>query len=161
MSCVPDSPNKRLKIQIEEEPNDQLDLRQSSGDNEPNSCGICYADHGVSIRGEIDCCNHYFCFVCILEWSKHESRCPLCRQRFSTVRRPPKPGVFPSSRLVKVPVRDQVRQLSIWVSLTYKYTTHTTHTHTHYSVMQLVWVYYLNHCLLFMSFLLSIDCIIR
>ncbi|KAI9117414.1 hypothetical protein K1719_011580 [Acacia pycnantha] len=43
-----------------------------------------------------------------MEWSKHESRCPLCRQRFSAVRRPPKPGVFPSSRLVKVPIRDQV-----------------------------------------------------
>lgn len=95
-SVSSDPPNKRLKTQIED-------------DNEPDSCGICYADYGVSIRGEIDCCNHYFCFVCILEWSKHESRCPICRQRFSTVHRPPKPGVFPSSRLVKIPLRDQVR----------------------------------------------------
>ncbi|XP_028753741.1 uncharacterized protein LOC114713298 isoform X2 [Neltuma alba] len=108
MSFVPSSPNKRLKIQDQEESDHHLDLPPSFEDDQPDSCGICYADHATSIRGEIDCCNHFFCFVCIMEWSKHESRCPLCRQRFSTVRRPPKPGVFLSSRLVRVPIRDQV-----------------------------------------------------
>ncbi|KAJ1388537.1 Zinc finger, RING-type [Sesbania bispinosa] len=88
------SPKKRLKSQMEEE--------------DGVCCGICYAERGVSIAGEIDCCNHYFCFVCIMEWAKHESRCPICRQRFSNVRRPPKHGVFSSSRDVKVPLRDQV-----------------------------------------------------
>lgn len=108
MSFVPISPNKRLKTQGQEDSDHDLHPPPSFEDNQPDSCGICYADHGTSIRGQIDCCNHFFCFVCIMEWSKHESRCPLCRQRFSTVRRPPKPGVFPSSRLVKVPIRDQV-----------------------------------------------------
>ncbi|KAF7806298.1 flavonol 3-O-glucosyltransferase UGT89B1-like [Senna tora] len=108
MSCVSDPTNKRLKTQIHEDSNPLLHLPQSPDDNQSDCCGICYTAYGVSIRGEIDCCNHYFCFVCILEWSKHESRCPICRQRFSTVRLPPKPGVFPSSRLVRVPLRDQV-----------------------------------------------------
>ncbi|KAI4335863.1 hypothetical protein L6164_014467 [Bauhinia variegata] len=109
MSCGSDtastsfSSNKRMKIQS------SADVSTSKSDEgDDKLCGICYSDNGVSIRGEIDCCNHYFCFVCIMEWAKHESRCPICRQRFSTIRRPPKPGVFPSFRVVKVPVRDQV-----------------------------------------------------
>ncbi|RDX66253.1 PHD and RING finger domain-containing protein 1 [Mucuna pruriens] len=88
------SPKKRPKSQVEEE--------------DGVCCGICYAERGVSIAGEIDCCSHYFCFVCIMEWAKHESRCPICRQRFSNVRRLPMHGVFSSSRDVKVPRRDQV-----------------------------------------------------
>ncbi|KAL2338246.1 hypothetical protein Fmac_012692 [Flemingia macrophylla] len=88
------SPRKRLKSAVE-------------GD-ESVCCGICFAERGVSIAGEIDCCSHYFCFVCIMEWARHESRCPICRQRFSNVRRLPMHGIFSSSRDVKVPHRDQV-----------------------------------------------------
>ncbi|TKY54986.1 PHD and RING finger domain-containing protein 1 [Spatholobus suberectus] len=96
MSSSLGSPKKRLKSQVEE------------NEEEGVCCGICYAERGVSIVGEIDCCNHYFCFVCIMEWAKHESRCPICRQRFSNVCRLPMHGVFSSSRDVKVPHRDQV-----------------------------------------------------
>ena len=92
------SPKKRAKSQVEEDEDDE----------EGVCCGICYAERGVSIAGEIDSCSHYFCFVCIMEWAKHESRCPICRQRFSNVRRLPMHGVFSSSRDVKVPHRDQV-----------------------------------------------------
>ncbi|XP_027331187.1 uncharacterized protein LOC113846767 [Abrus precatorius] len=95
MSSSLGSPKKRLKLEAED-------------DEEIVYCGICYGERGVAIAGEIDCCNHYFCFVCIMEWAKHESRCPLCRQRFSNVRRLPMHGVFSSSRDVKVPLRDQV-----------------------------------------------------
>ncbi|KAK7347379.1 hypothetical protein VNO80_21909 [Phaseolus coccineus] len=91
------SPMKRVRSQEEEDEDEE----------ESVCCGICYAGRGVSIAGEIDCCSHYFCFVCIMEWSKHESRCPICRQRFSNVRRLPMHGVFSSSRDVKVPHRDQ------------------------------------------------------
>nr|ACU21052.1 unknown [Glycine max] len=91
------SPKKRLRAQTEEEDEEEVVC-----------CGICYAESGVSIAGEIDCCSHHFCFVCIMEWAKHESRCPICRQRFSNVRRLPMHGVFSSSRDVKVPHRDQV-----------------------------------------------------
>lgn len=78
-------------------------------------CGICFAEERRSIRGRIDCCDHYFCFVCIMEWAKIESRCPLCKQRFGSIRRPGVPGVFFRERIVRVPVRNQVgsRILSI------------------------------------------------
>ncbi|CAJ1944258.1 unnamed protein product [Sphenostylis stenocarpa] len=91
------SPKKRLRSKVEEDEDEE----------ESVCCGICYAEGGVSVAGEIDCCSHYFCFVCIMEWAKHESRCPICRQRFSNVRRLPMHGVFSSSRDVKVPHRDQ------------------------------------------------------
>nr|DAD31559.1 TPA_asm: hypothetical protein HUJ06_010410 [Nelumbo nucifera] len=77
-------------------------------DSVSDVCGICLSDDGKAIRGWIDSCNHYFCFVCIMEWSKVESLCPMCKQRFSTIRRPPKEGVFLSERIVNVPVRNQV-----------------------------------------------------
>ena len=73
-----------------------------------NCCGICLLEDGSAIRGWIDTCDHFFCFVCIMEWAKVESRCPMCKRRFSNIRRPPRPGVFPSERIVNVPVRDQV-----------------------------------------------------
>ncbi|XP_012080449.1 uncharacterized protein LOC105640677 isoform X2 [Jatropha curcas] len=75
-------------------------------------CGICLSDNRNSIRGQIDSCEHYFCFVCILEWAKVESRCPMCKRRFNTIRRPAKDGVFPCERVVNVPKRDQVYHLS-------------------------------------------------
>ncbi|XP_047307093.1 uncharacterized protein LOC124910492 [Impatiens glandulifera] len=77
-------------------------------DQAPNSCGICLSVEGSAVRGSIDICNHYFCFVCIMEWAKVESRCPMCKRRFDTIRRPAKSGVYASERVVKVPVRDQV-----------------------------------------------------
>lgn len=104
MSSPVASPNKRFKSEVEANKDDD-------DDNQDDCCGICYVERGVSIPGEIDSCNHYFCFVCIMEWAKHESRCPICRQRFSNVRRLPKHGLFSSSRDVKVPLRDQVHFL--------------------------------------------------
>ncbi|GKV25165.1 hypothetical protein SLEP1_g34643 [Rubroshorea leprosula] len=118
----PDSPSpsmdKRLKtlamgsesiIQV------QPDLRrQESKEEQPSmeesdsdSCGICLSEGARLIRGIIDSCDHFFCFVCIMEWSKVESRCPMCKRRFSTILRPPKVGVFTSERVVNVPHRDQ------------------------------------------------------
>ncbi|XP_050255932.1 uncharacterized protein LOC126701670 [Quercus robur] len=73
--------------------------------NSVSPCMICLSDGGESIRGKIDCCDHYFCFLCIMEWSKVESRCPICKRRFSTIQRLFKDAV---QRVVKVPVRDQV-----------------------------------------------------
>ncbi|XP_057722010.1 uncharacterized protein LOC130936052 [Arachis stenosperma] len=98
------SPNKRLKT---EEASEKVD-GGGVDDNQGVWCGICYAERGAPVAGEIDCCSHYFCFACIMEWSKHESRCPICRRRFSNVRRLPKHGIFSSSRDIKVPLRDQV-----------------------------------------------------
>lgn len=74
-------------------------------------CGICLSEEGKrTVRGVLNCCSHYFCFACIMEWSKVESRCPLCKQRFTTISRTARAegghglrdAVFP------VPERDQV-----------------------------------------------------
>lgn len=74
-------------------------------------CGICLSEEGKkTVKGVLNCCSHYFCFACIMEWSKVESRCPLCKQRFTTISRTARTdgghdlrdAVFP------VPERDQV-----------------------------------------------------
>lgn len=71
-------------------------------------CGICLTEE-ESERGKLDCCEHYFCFGCIMEWSKVESRCPTCKQRFVTIVRPPVPGVPRSRpRTFHIPLRNQV-----------------------------------------------------
>jgi hypothetical protein len=122
-------PNKRRKTlpatsksKIKDDPNhnqhESLEQQQWMA-NSP--CMICLSDCGKSIRGKIDCCDHHFCFICIMEWAKIESRCPACKRRFSTIRRPFKDVVFAPERVVRVPVRDQVRAISvpIYVFLTW------------------------------------------
>ncbi|WRX19097.1 zinc finger protein [Theobroma cacao] len=114
------SPNKRLKITtpnsksiIQDEPSGHH-LQQSRDDDDSDSdkCGICLSDGGRrAIRGKIDSCDHFFCFVCIMEWAKVESRCPMCKRRFTAIRRPPKEAVFTSERVVNIPQRDQVYHL--------------------------------------------------
>ncbi|XP_062116833.1 uncharacterized protein LOC133830781 [Humulus lupulus] len=115
------SEKKRLKVVLEtqrqiskskvedEEPEAEENerVREKAAACETESCAICYVDAGKAIRGEIDSCNHYFCFLCIMEWTKTESRCPICRRRFTSIRRPPKHDIFTSERLIKIPLRDQ------------------------------------------------------
>ncbi|KAG2316127.1 hypothetical protein Bca52824_019249 [Brassica carinata] len=78
-----------------------------------NVCGICLSEEDMRrLKGTLDCCSHYFCFTCIMEWSKVESRCPLCKQRFRTISKPARstPGVDLREVLIPVPERDQVYQ---------------------------------------------------
>ncbi|KAF9669871.1 hypothetical protein SADUNF_Sadunf13G0009600 [Salix dunnii] len=76
-------------------------------------CGICLSEEDKRrLRGTLDCCSHYFCFTCIMEWSKVESRCPLCKQRFSTIAKSGRSamGVDLRNMVIEVPKRDQVYQ---------------------------------------------------
>ncbi|CAN8269913.1 unnamed protein product [Cochlearia groenlandica] len=78
-----------------------------------NVCGICLSEEDIRrLKGTLDCCSHYFCFTCIMEWSKVESRCPLCKQRFKTISKPARstPGVDLREVVIPVPERDQVYQ---------------------------------------------------
>ncbi|KAL3538238.1 hypothetical protein ACH5RR_001604 [Cinchona calisaya] len=78
-------------------------------------CGICLSEEGKrTVRGTLNCCSHYFCFACIMEWSKVESRCPLCKQRFVTISKPASSDTGFELRTVaiQVPERDQVYQPS-------------------------------------------------
>ncbi|KAJ3694772.1 hypothetical protein LUZ60_000149 [Juncus effusus] len=71
-------------------------------------CGICLSGSARSIRAGIDGCGHQFCFVCIMEWAKIETRCPLCKRRFGAVRRPAAAGLFEEERIVRICERNQV-----------------------------------------------------
>ncbi|XP_058115139.1 uncharacterized protein LOC131258096 isoform X2 [Magnolia sinica] len=113
----PNSPDKNLTLTETQSPASNTSSSSSGKgkakmEEETDSagtCGICFLeDDGQAIRGWIDSCNHFFCFVCIMEWAKVESRCPLCKARFSIIRRAPKDGLFSHERVVNVPVRDQV-----------------------------------------------------
>ncbi|WZY96301.1 hypothetical protein YC2023_068630 [Brassica napus] len=78
-----------------------------------NVCGICLSKEDMRrLKGTLDCCTHYFCFTCIMEWSKVESRCPLCKQRFRTISKPARSthGVDLREVVIRVPERDQVYQ---------------------------------------------------
>lgn len=75
-------------------------------------CGICLSEDGKPSRGKLDCCDHYFCFVCIMEWAKVESRCPMCKQRFRTISKSSKSGKGLRGTTIKIPVRNQVYQPS-------------------------------------------------
>jgi PHD and RING finger domain-containing protein 1 len=48
-----------------------------------DQCAICQED--VSRRGRLDSCAHLFCVPCIKRWAKIETRCPLCKARFSFI----------------------------------------------------------------------------
>ncbi|KAK9086340.1 hypothetical protein Syun_028734 [Stephania yunnanensis] len=78
-------------------------------------CGICLSEEGKgTIQGTLNCCTHFFCFACIMEWSKVESRCPLCKQRFATISKPARTniGIDLRNMVIQVPKRDQVYQPS-------------------------------------------------
>ena len=63
-------------------------------------CAICRDD--VTRRGRIDACDHLFCLPCIKRWAKIETKCPLCKARFSFIQPedlvPPEPESRPSTR---------------------------------------------------------------
>ncbi|XP_058738496.1 uncharacterized protein LOC131610541 isoform X2 [Vicia villosa] len=73
-------------------------------------CGICLSEENKRrVRGILNSCTHYFCFACIMEWSKVESRCPLCKQRFKTISKPTR-STTAQEAVIQVPERDQVYQ---------------------------------------------------
>ncbi|KAL6649785.1 hypothetical protein ACP70R_014009 [Stipagrostis hirtigluma subsp. patula] len=76
-------------------------------------CGICLSEEQrATVQGVLNCCSHYFCFACIMEWSRVESRCPLCKQRFTTITKSSKIdlGLGQRKAVIRVEERDQVYQ---------------------------------------------------
>uniref|UniRef100_I1PAI7 PHD-type domain-containing protein n=1 Tax=Oryza glaberrima TaxID=4538 RepID=I1PAI7_ORYGL len=74
------------------------------------TCGICLSEEQrVTVQGVLDCCSHYFCFACIMQWSKVESRCPLCKRRFTTITKSSKEdtGLELTNSVIRVEERDQ------------------------------------------------------
>ncbi|KAF1872614.1 hypothetical protein Lal_00016450 [Lupinus albus] len=50
---------------------------------EGERCGICM--DVVIDRGVLDCCQHWFCFVCIDNWATITNLCPLCQNEFQLI----------------------------------------------------------------------------
>ena len=75
-------------------------------DENTKVCGVCLIEESKIERGMLDCCDHFFCFGCIMEWAKVESRCPMCNQRFVTITKPG--GSGKRKRTVRIPLRNQV-----------------------------------------------------
>lgn len=86
-------------------------------DNPSSICVICFSDDGKAERGKLDSCDHYFCFVCIMEWARIESRCPTCKGRFTVVHRIAKDGCRFRERIVNIPMRNQVGNSAIYILL--------------------------------------------
>jgi hypothetical protein len=78
-------------------------------------CGICFSEEDKRrVKGTLDCCTHYFCFSCIMEWGKVESRCPFCKQRFKTISKPARSaGTDLREVVIPVPERDQVPYITL------------------------------------------------
>ncbi|KAF6165603.1 hypothetical protein GIB67_021873 [Kingdonia uniflora] len=88
-------------------------LNELQDDSGKQVCGICLSEEGNrTVRGTLNSCNHFFCFACIMEWSKVESRCPACKRRFITITKSAKlyTGVDPRNTIIQVPESDQIYQ---------------------------------------------------
>ncbi|CAG0885222.1 unnamed protein product [Cyprideis torosa] len=46
-------------------------------------CSICLDT--VNDKSKPDRCDHFFCFICLTEWSKVNKKCPLCKTSYSTI----------------------------------------------------------------------------
>lgn len=44
------------------------------------NCKLC-EEKPIKI-GKINCCNHVFCFNCIVNWNFYKNTCPICSEDF-------------------------------------------------------------------------------
>jgi len=49
------------------------------------TCSICLDN--ILIRGKLSSCDHGFCFDCIHKWSEQTNTCPICKRRFTHLKR--------------------------------------------------------------------------
>lgn len=48
---------------------------------EPDACAVCLTHPDV--RAALDSCAHVFCVPCLTRWATIETKCPLCKSRFT------------------------------------------------------------------------------
>jgi hypothetical protein len=58
-------------------------FEQGMTEIEGERCGICMDI--IIDRGVLDCCQHWFCFECIDNWSTIMNLCPLCQREFQLI----------------------------------------------------------------------------
>ncbi|KNA18066.1 hypothetical protein SOVF_074350 isoform A [Spinacia oleracea] len=61
----------------------EVDAENDNLGAEAERCGICM--DVVIDRGVLDCCQHWFCFVCIDNWATITNLCPLCQNEFQLI----------------------------------------------------------------------------
>lgn len=61
------------------------DSDSTSGDETCDKCAICLRLIKKQEVGSPEGCDHVFCAVCIIEWSKNSNVCPLDRQPFTII----------------------------------------------------------------------------
>ncbi|KAA0042667.1 Zinc finger, RING-type [Cucumis melo var. makuwa] len=66
----------------EEETAEAYDINYEISE-EVERCGICM--DVIVDRGVLDCCQHWFCFVCIDNWATITNLCPLCQKEFQLI----------------------------------------------------------------------------
>lgn len=60
---------------------DEDDDSERSGS--PINCSICLGR--CNNKCFTDACMHYFCYTCLVEWSKIKPECPLCKKPFRSI----------------------------------------------------------------------------
>ncbi|KAL2926543.1 PHD and RING finger domain-containing protein 1 [Bienertia sinuspersici] len=68
---------------LSEEDTVEVDADFDNLGDEGERCGICM--DVVLDRGVLDCCQHWFCFACIDNWSTITNLCPLCQNEFQLI----------------------------------------------------------------------------
>lgn len=68
---------------LEEEPVEIEENNHDLSNIEGERCGICMDI--IIDRGLLDCCQHWFCFACIDNWSTITNLCPLCQSEFQLI----------------------------------------------------------------------------
>ncbi|GFQ85783.1 PHD and RING finger domain-containing protein 1, partial [Trichonephila clavata] len=78
---------------------------EDNGENE--SCPVCLNHFIGQDLGSPENCEHVFCLVCIIEWSKNINTCPIDRTEFNYVHLKTKPG---GKVLKKIKVKVQPKE---------------------------------------------------
>lgn len=71
------------------------------------SCVICL--DVVEEQGALAACDHWFCFICIYEWSKRTNTCPLCKKKFRIISKR-SPGSNGAAKIYRIKDKDQSYQ---------------------------------------------------
>ncbi|XP_047090310.1 uncharacterized protein DDB_G0283697-like [Lolium rigidum] len=113
LEAQPTLPVSVRRISLARNGEDKGKEKKEAVDAGKQTCGICFSeDQRMTPQGMLNCCSHYFCFPCIMEWSKVESKCPLCKRRFTTITKSSKVdlGLELKKTVIRVEERDQVYQ---------------------------------------------------
>ncbi|EME31402.1 PHD and RING finger domain-containing protein 1 [Galdieria sulphuraria] len=77
----------------------------SAGKENTPSCSICFTSPAET-PSYPDCCNHTFCYECLIKWSDMLNICPLCKRKFHFIC-----DLFEAGKKIKITDRNQPKYL--------------------------------------------------